>query len=63
MGSAVTKSLRKEQLMVDVILNFNKASLACDNPDQEEKKFAIIVEKIQTLFKARLCDTQMQLTS
>jgi hypothetical protein len=26
-GSAVTKSIRKDSYMIDVILNFNKASL------------------------------------
>ena len=34
-GSAVTKSIRRECFMVDVILNFNKATLAPPGTDLE----------------------------
>lgn len=64
MGSAVTKSIRREQFMVDVILNFNKASIANEgiiNAELEQEKFVQLVQKIENLFKLKLCDGAINL--
>jgi hypothetical protein len=36
-GSAVTKTIRKDAYMIDVILNFNKASLLGPNTNPTEE--------------------------
>jgi hypothetical protein len=44
-GSAVTKTLRKDSLKIDIILNYNKATLQTNNPSvSQEQNFQEMVE-------------------
>ena len=56
-GSVITKSLRKDNLKIDVILNFSNASLVQDfnlscalTTAEQEKNFIDMVEYVQALF-------------
>lgn len=56
-GSVITKSIRKDSLKVDVILNFSNASLIQDTnlravltTKEQEKNFIELVEYVQALF-------------
>jgi len=57
-GSAVTKSVRRDQFMVDVILNFNKASICSDgnNPEQEQDRFKELIIRVEGLLCTKLVD-------
>jgi len=61
-GSAVTKTIRRDSFMIDVILNFNQASIFAHLREQHENiseeqlsvRFAEIVKEIESLFRTRL---------
>lgn len=53
-GSAGTKTIRKDRYLIDVILNFNKASLTTNghpNEPDNPKFFANMVDQIKLLFE------------